>query len=570
MKHFTTLSKRMVLILLCLFVLMLCLWTYLTIQTIQSTLFQQKVSDLDQLIASSADYLKLYTDGINNSLLNLSSTIEVLNNPDLLPSVITSFQKEHSTKVYNVLYLASSTVYSNEMYLYEVVQPKIYDAFLQKAFASTYEGIQWSEPYISPLSLQTTIALFKPIPGAEKRIILVELNLQDLTRSLSKQIDDASWAIITQQGNIVYQSTPVTYQVDQPHVFGQDAERLLATQMPSGSLCMVNGEPYIFCYHKKALANWDIAAFMPSKTFEATIRPFVYQVLILGILVLAVMEVVTQFIGHSFSKPLINLSKKLQNASDLNDIDLTTECNRGNDEIGILARSLQELQQKIKSLDKKQKELMEQRRQLEIRMLQAQIHPHFLGNTLSCIASLAKEHKSDEVSSSLQALIHLLRFSITDTNSLVPLGDELACTESYLKLRQMRAPDLFTYEIFVPASHASHLVPKLILQPIVENSIVHGFQSKHKEGSIVIISYEKDGHLLLNLQDNGTGMDPQRLAAVRSGTFSSPSRKEGIGLNNVFNRLTLNDPNSKGGTITSTQDEGTTVTLDLGLAPHPI
>ena len=138
------------------------------------------------------------------------------------------------------------------------------------------------------------------------------------------------------------------------------------------------------------------------------------------------MEVVTQFIGHSFSKPLINLSKKLQNASDLNDIDLTTECNRGNDEIGILARSLQELQQKIKSLDKKQKELMEQRRQLEIRMLQAQIHPHFLGNTLSCIASLAKEHKSDEVSSSLQALIHLLRFSITDTNSLVPLGDELA------------------------------------------------------------------------------------------------------------------------------------------------
>ena len=65
-------------------------------------------------------------------------------------------------------------------------------------------------------------------------------------------------------------------------------------------------------------------------------------------------------------------------------------------------------------------------------------------------------------------------------------------------------------------------------------------------------------------------MDPQRLAAVRSGTFSSPSRKEGIGLNNVFNRLTLNDPNSKGGTITSTQDEGTTVTLDLGLAPHPI
>ena len=187
-----------------------------------------------------------------------------------------------------------------------------------------------------------------------------------------------------------------------------------------------------------------------------------------------------------------------------------------------------------------------------------------MGNTLACIQSLVKEGQLLEAENALVALVKLLNYSIARTDDEVSLGDELRCVEAYVKLRQIRKNYSFDYQVFVPPEQLSQRVPRLFLQPIIENCIVHGFAGLKHRGIITVTGYEKDGKLFLCVDDNGLGETEDRLRDVMNGTMPPSPHSHGIGVSNVFKRLQLRHAEADGCFLEGRAGGGVRVILDLG------
>ena len=151
--------------------------------------------------------------------------------------------------------------------------------------------------------------------------------------------------------------------------------------------------------------------------------------------------------------------------------------------------------------------------------------------------------------------------SISNTNQLIPLKDEIEATQNYIKLRLMRSPNLFSYDFTILNKHLNHLVPKLIIHPIVENAISHGFQKDSKDNHLSITSYEHNGNLFISIYNSGIPISEKAIKEITS--FKSNKASHGIGIKNVFRRLQLHEYRSKGGKIFK-EKNGTIISLDLG------
>ena len=245
----------------------------------------------------------------------------------------------------------------------------------------------------------------------------------------------------------------------------------------------------------------------------------------------------------------------------------------GDDEVGQLNKSLQKMQQNIKeqidSLNEKavmQKALYEEElRNVEMQkslnatryaMLQSQINPHFLFNTLNIISRKAMFKDSDEAVRLIKALSELFRHSLIDVSEKVPLEKELEVVQEYLYIQKSRFGPRLTVVFKNDLSQSSDiLIPPLIIQPIVENAIVHGIEPMEMGGQLEITVSSDDSHILVRVKDNGLGIDDGIL-----GRLNEPGKTgSGIGLYNVKQRMEyLNGNNSF---MVESSSEGTLVTL---------
>lgn len=205
------------------------------------------------------------------------------------------------------------------------------------------------------------------------------------------------------------------------------------------------------------------------------------------------------------------------------------------------------------------------RREAELNSLRMQINPHFLYNTLSSIRYLV-EHDYDrqDVSNAISGFIRLLRSTISNQAECIPLGDELSNLDSYVTLMNFRYGERIHLRIFMPnpALNAC-LIPKLLLQPVVENSIFHGFSHEEEWINITLYICEDKGVLRMEISDNGCGIDEETLEKIRQGAPSSREHMTGVGLENVNQRLHMMYGPEYGVTIHSTVGLGTIVKIQL-------
>ena len=212
-------------------------------------------------------------------------------------------------------------------------------------------------------------------------------------------------------------------------------------------------------------------------------------------------------------------------------------------------------------------------RQMEIAMLQAQINPHFLYNTLECIRGQALSAGETDIADTTQALSRLFRYSISLRNDAVPLRDELDNVRNYMKIQQYRFRDRFTLEILHDESDPQLLdgiLPKLTLQPIVENAIVHGFAKKADNARIVIEIVGTHRHLNILISDNGQGMNAEMLERLRAVLRGDAAREDGppvpghgIAMDNVRKRLALFFGPQYGIIVNSVEGAGTDVEIHI-------
>lgn len=231
-------------------------------------------------------------------------------------------------------------------------------------------------------------------------------------------------------------------------------------------------------------------------------------------------------------------------------------------EISALAREYNALLDRIKALteDIAQKENL--KRIFELKALQSQINPHFLYNTLDTILWLAEFGENEKVVAVSKSLGDLLRISLDIQQTVVPLSAELSSVENYLKIQQMRYEDKISYEIHGNEELLSIEVPKLILQPIVENAIYHGIRRQAGMGKIDIYYREENGDLILNVADNGVGYY-STIESNREENNLIKTELGGIGMKNVDQRIKLLYGEAYGIRVEANQPRGTVVVYTL-------
>lgn len=230
-------------------------------------------------------------------------------------------------------------------------------------------------------------------------------------------------------------------------------------------------------------------------------------------------------------------------------------------EIKTLDDGFNEMTSQINQLLEREKENQTALRRAEFELLQAQINPHFLYNTFDSIIWLAEMQKNKQVVQMTTALSKFFRYSLSNGADVISLGTEKQQVESYLEIQQVRYRDILEYEIDIPDTLLSYPIPKLTLQPLVENALYHGIKNKRGGGVIAIVAYDCDTRIEIVVTDNGGGMSQEQLKQLRAGVYEG--RSGSFGLKNVHQRLRLYCGEQAGLIFESEEGEGTTVTVCL-------
>ncbi len=282
------------------------------------------------------------------------------------------------------------------------------------------------------------------------------------------------------------------------------------------------------------------------------------SIVIFGFMILCIF-----IVFQHFTLPLKKLIRKLK-SEEYGILRIDKNADEEADDISEIVANFEGMFRHINILHEQMMEEQKLRFELKYNTLKAQINPHFLFNTLNVIKWQAVVEKNDKIAEMLTDLGRLLEASMSRTEEDIPLEEELRLLECYMKIQNMRFHKNYVMEIICDESLYSYRVPKLILQPIVENSIVHGFQGNRQEEKIQVEVSMEFQELLIKIKDNGCGIEPERLNQIRSTIYEDSTGKKfnGIGISNIHQRLQLKYGMIYGLTITS-DSSGTCVCVNL-------
>jgi two-component system sensor histidine kinase YesM len=278
--------------------------------------------------------------------------------------------------------------------------------------------------------------------------------------------------------------------------------------------------------------------------------------------VLLLIVFISHYIPLSISRPITELVEVTQQVSQGN-LQVRSHVNTGV-EAKQLSESLNTMIDKINALLEQVKKEQIRIRKAEFELLQAQINPHFLYNTLDTIIWLAESDEQKQVVHMVESLSDFFRTSLNQGKDIISIKEEIQHVRSYLEIQQMRYQDILEYEIDVPEEFYQNTIPKITVQPLVENALYHGIKNKRGKGKITVRGYREGSFFILEVQDNGIGMQTERLVQVRNALlYKQLAESKVYGLYNVNERIRLNCGEEYGLRISSTYQEGTTVKILL-------
>ena len=269
----------------------------------------------------------------------------------------------------------------------------------------------------------------------------------------------------------------------------------------------------------------------------------------------------SRFMARSITLPIQKLRDSMKKVQE-GDFSVSDVVVDSRNEIGSLTKSFDVMTHRIQELMEQNVHEQEQKRKSELKALQSQINPHFLYNTLDSIIWMAEGKKNEEVVLMTASLARLLRQSISNEDEVVPIANEVEYARGYLTIQKMRYKDKLEFQIDVDPSILHIPLIKLVLQPIIENAIYHGLKYKESKGLLIIKGFPKDGNAVLQVIDDGVGMDEETLAHIYD-RHKVNYHSNGVGVYNVQKRLKLYYGEDYGITYESTLGKGTTATITI-------
>jgi two-component system, sensor histidine kinase YesM len=333
----------------------------------------------------------------------------------------------------------------------------------------------------------------------------------------------------------------------------------LATKEYNSFVEKVNGQEYIFSSLQVEKINWKIVSSIPFRELskESAIFSFVALgvILINGILLFIGVIFVSKLITTPIRK-LLKSMKGIENG-EFKRVNIET----GNDEIGRLRDGYNIMISEIEKLINRVVEEQKIKRQVELNVLQAQIKPHFLYNTLDTMGYLALSGKSDEVYEAIEALGSYYRTSLSKGSEVISIREEIEIVKNYLTLQKFRYGDTFDVNYEIDERVYEYKILKLVLQPLVENALYHGIKPKGEKGNIIVTTKFEDDLIKISVADDGIGMTDEELAKIIDGSLDNNNLS--FGLRGTIERLKIFYGISDVYSIESRKRYGTRVTLKI-------
>ena len=326
-----------------------------------------------------------------------------------------------------------------------------------------------------------------------------------------------------------------------------------------------DGEEQLVTYIFNKNLNQLFVYTMPYHYINSEVYAMLKQILVVVVFLVLLCIVIVAMVYQGIMSPI---KRMLEFCSEVSEGNLSVRIqDKHKDELSRLSGSMDHMADTIEHLMDQQKTQEKKKRELELQMLQYQLNPHFLFNTLNSLRFVAAMHKDQIVSDGIQALSSLLQNTLTNKNEYITIQEELENLENYFSILRIRYAGSFEYSFHVEEDELlSCLVPKLILQPIVENSVLHGIAERAEAGSILVTASAADGDLTLAVCDDGIGMTPEKLTQLLSGDHLMSGRGSNhIGVYNVQERLRMLYGSGYGITIESEPERYTRVYLQLPL-----
>jgi len=516
------------------------------------------LEDLSFIIANDEDVLEFIdinnkmidSETIEKNILNLQRTIQTTR-PEIAGIMIVNTNDEYiSGSMYKT---ARDPFYNDDWYNIALANPQEYH-LLDSAMGRNISTF-------SMYSEDEVITFVKAIKNEKSNeytgIILIDMYLsvfEDIVNDI-KPSNKGFIYMAYESGDIVF--TPinkVAYRISS-EIFNNDSDDIYVT---------INGKSYKVLYRKSDITSWYTVGVFETEAIYAMIIELRNYIILLTIILFGLALSFVWLIGKLFINPLIHLKNLMKKAEDGN--MSVRYISDSNDEIGQLGISFNRMISEIqKLLDIVEKE-HEQKIDAELRVLQAQIKPHFLYNTLDTIRWMAVEHDATNIADVIKSLTNLFRIGLSKGKDIISLNKEIEHVKSYLAIQKVRYEDEINYEIKVDKTISNYKVLKLILQPLVENAIYHGIKETDTQGLISIRCEIEDGFIRLIVEDNGIGIDKEKLDAINKDLKSGHGDHEiGYGLFNINKRIQLHFGEKYGIQIMSVVDKGTKIFIT-----HPI
>lgn len=301
----------------------------------------------------------------------------------------------------------------------------------------------------------------------------------------------------------------------------------------STQIIKINNEKFIITNTHIRYASWSLIGIIQYKYIYMSCANIYIIYFLVSIVVIALSILISMLIHKSITNPINEIINTMSNINE-NTIGDNMKIT-GNDEISFIMKKYNNMSKKIKTLLSTIKIRENEKREVTLRMLQAQINPHFLFNTLGGLRYVAMMNQDNIVANGLEALAKLLRSTIVNKDDFINIEDEIENVFNYITIQKIRYGDIFDVRFNIDKNLKYEKILKFILQPIVENCILHGFEENENQNFIDIIACDKDEFIYFEILDNGVGITEDKL---KDGSFDI-DKFAGIGVKNIKERLNI-------------------------------
>ena len=334
----------------------------------------------------------------------------------------------------------------------------------------------------------------------------------------------------------------------------------LKVDPPVSTRYVSDGNSFFYFTPIPMTEDWFLCTQVPRSVLMQNTYSLLGTLAMVWIVLLGVTIFAAILLSRTISRPLAQLCATMDQAGT-GDLSIRAE-ERGGDEIATLARSFNKLTAQIQRLMNQLLDQEKAKRRAELRILQAQINPHFLYNTLDMLHWMAYDHNDEDMLQLISTLSSFYRISLNRGDEFIPLPRELDHVRYYLEIQKMRFAEQFDFTIEASPETQSLLMLKLLLQPLAENAVAHGIKPCPHPCTLSIQARRRGADVEIKVSDNGVGMDSETLGQLRR-AFDTGKSSLGFGLVNVHQRIRLTYGKDYGLTLDSTSGQGTVVTVRI-------